>query len=367
MENKKIDKPGLFGITRSNRDYTLKDTWGKNQFNSSFPAALSCYLYSKGLKPVYYKTDENMNRVLAHIGVDELYGVDPLGDDIYFSFETQYTPFQKYVTGSIPRNDLVILSKGQCLSSLEIKLVALPDNVTCDFEDELYGSEIVIRPDTIIYLACSFINSFHDDRKKILEVIDGVGDSITDWTTADNVLPIIYDIYIAVKRLVKNSYTEQMPIVMEPVWKTEGKSSMLEENCLDVFVWSNCGLLKLFMPSEEDFVTDVHGIKTLQKISRHTRTMIWLFKMIKDYTENGHFDGASIIDELSYNTKNDKAFASNGLRTHPIMTCDELTKPRVRKNEIKNIILGGGQNLLSPERRFDAIIYNSPGLFKEDV
>lgn len=72
------------------------------------------------------------------------------------------------------------------------------------------------------------------------------------------------------------------------------------------------------------------------------------------------------IDELSYNTKNDKAFSSNGLRTHPIMACPELTHPRITKGEIKNIILGGGQNLLSPERRFDAIIYNSPDLFKED-
>ena len=48
------------------------------------------------------------------------------------------------------------------------------------------------------------------------------------------------------------------------------------------------------------------------------------------------------------------------------MTCAELTKPRIRKDEIKKIILGGGQNLLSPERRFDAIIYNSPDLFKEE-
>jgi len=40
-----------------------------------------------------------------------------------------------------------------------------------------------------------------------------------------------------------------------------------------------------------------------------------------------------------------------------------LSKPRIMKDEIKHIILGGGQNLLSPERRFDAIIFNSPGLF----
>ena len=46
------------------------------------------------------------------------------------------------------------------------------------------------------------------------------------------------------------------------------------------------------------------------------------------------------------------------------MTCDELTHPRINKNEIKNIILGGGQNLLSPERRFDAVIVNSPDLFE---
>lgn len=138
------NQPRLFGINHSNRDYTIPDTWEKNQFNSSFPAALACYLHSKGLKAVYYKADGEMNRDLQYIGIDELYGVDPLGDDIYFSFETQYTPFQKYIIGSIPRDDLVILSHGQCVSSIEIKLVALPDNPTCNLSDDKFGSEIVV-------------------------------------------------------------------------------------------------------------------------------------------------------------------------------------------------------------------------------
>ena len=116
-------------------------------------------------------------------------------------------------------------------------------------------------------------------------------------------------------------------------------------------------MLNLFMQEEnEEFRT----------ITRHTSTMIWLFKMLQEYAEKGRFNGAKIIDTLSYNLKNDKAFASNGLRTHPIMTCAELTKPRITKGEIRKVILGGGQYLLSPERRFDAIIYNSPDLFKED-
>jgi site-specific DNA-cytosine methylase len=34
------------------------------------------------------------------------------------------------------------------------------------------------------------------------------------------------------------------------------------------------------------------------------------------------------------------------------MTCDNLVKPRITKEEIKNIILGGGQNFLSRERSY---------------
>lgn len=139
------NNPRLFGIDNSNRDYNNRDTWGKNQFNSSFPASLACYMYSKGLKAVYYKADTNMKRNLQYLGIDDLYGIDPLGSEIYFSFETQYMPFQKYVVGSIPRNDLVILSHGQCINSIEIKLVALPDNSTCNGSDDTFGAEIVVN------------------------------------------------------------------------------------------------------------------------------------------------------------------------------------------------------------------------------
>lgn len=360
-----VDNPRLFGIVHSNRDYTLKDTWGKNQFNSSFPTALACYLYYKGLNAVYYTTDNKMNKTISQISISELYGINPLCNTVYFSFETQYTPFQKYVIGNIPRNDLVILSNGQCLSSLEIKLVALPDNPTCDLAEDQFGSEIVIRPDTIIYLACSFIKSLREDRIRIKELLGNKCDNLGDWTEIRDILPHTYEIYKAIKRVVEASYHAQAPVIMEPVWKTEGKSPRLADNCLDVFVWSNCGMLLLFMPSESDFVENTNGTKILKKIGRHERTMIWLYKMLLDYANNGRFDGGKIIDFLTYNTKNDKAFSSNGLRTRPIMACPELTSPRITKTEIKNIILGGGQNLLSPERRFDAIIYNSPDLFEE--
>ncbi|WP_071525305.1 HindVP family restriction endonuclease [Spirulina subsalsa] len=105
------------------------------------------------------------------------------------------------------------------------------------------------------------------------------------------------------------------------------------------------------------------ALNNFHKISRQVRTAIWLYKMLLDIKQQGQFDYQFIIDSLSYNTKNDKAFAASGTMTNKFMRCDRLTTPRIKKDEIKNIILGGGQHLLSPERRFDAIICNSPELF----
>lgn len=154
-----------------------------------------------------------------------------------------------------------------------------------------FGSEIVVRPDTIIYLACSFIQSYDDDPEAVKKAIGDAGKSIKDWTQATDVLPYIDEIYWAIRRVVKEKNDKQVPIIMEPVWKTEGKSPKLADNCLDVFVWSNFGMLNLFMPTEGDALTS---------ITRHTRTMIWLFKMLKDYSENGRFDGGKVIDELGW-------------------------------------------------------------------
>ena len=83
-----------------------------------------------------------------------------------------------------------------------------------------------------------------------------------------------------------------------------------------------------------------------------------------DVSNYDKFDYVEIIKNHSYGNANDKAFAISGIQTHKFLTCDELTHPRINKNEIKNIILGGGQNLLSPERRFDAVLFYSPEIFK---
>ena len=85
--------------------------------------------------------------------------------------------------------------------------------------------------------------------------------------------------------------------------------------------------------------------------------------MLLDFAIEGRIPYADIIKTLSYNAQTDKAFALNGANTNQYMACAELTNPRIKKDEIRNIVLGGGQNFLSPERRFDAVIVSNPELF----
>ncbi len=345
-------KPSLFGINKSNRDFTLKETWGKNQFNSSFPASLCCYLASKNLSAISLSIT-NGEFSSSTIEINDVFGIEPSDPDLYFAFESQHTPYQKFIIGTLPRTDLVIQkeSSGQCLSGLEIKLTALPDNATYNLDDEYYGSEIVVRPDTIVYLACSIALSLSNELGDIVPDI-----IIKDWSVPHLVLKKIDKIISIIQQISYALEEKQHSFLIQPIWKTIGKSPRLADNCLDVFAWSNAGF-SYFISSIANRNTDANGI------NRQTRTVVWLYKMLLEIKHKGKFNHKTIIDTLSFNTKNDKAFASAGNITNKYMACDRLKNPTITKSEIKNIILGGGQNLLSPERRFDAIIFNSPELF----
>ncbi|MGH1336217.1 MAG: HindVP family restriction endonuclease [Aureispira sp.] len=352
------EEPRLFGIKHSNRDFTKKQSWGKNQFNSSFPAALTAYLHAQNLDCKYLVVNNLLKVKHKKLAVEDFFGDAPTSENIFYAFEAQYTPYQQLVIGTLPRVDLVTQSKidGRCLTPIEIKLTALPDHTTCNLEENNYGSEIVVRPDTIVYLACSIATKIKTEKIEKLDLEKYT--KVKDWTDASEVINFLSHMIKDLDLICISLHDNQTPLVLQPIWKTKGKSPLLAENCLDCFVWSDLAFTRLFV----DVVK--HEISNNKKtISRNGRTLIWLFRMLYDFLIAGQFDHKKIIDKLSYNTKNDKAFSINGKVTHKYMKCVELTIPRIKKDEIKNIILGGGQELLSPERRFDAIIFNDTKIF----
>lgn len=89
---------GLFGQKYSSRDYRYEDSWGKNQFNSSFPASLVAYMGSKGLDPVYICTNKKNEIVHKNINTSDLLSVNPLSEDAYYNYEAEFYPYEQFYT-----------------------------------------------------------------------------------------------------------------------------------------------------------------------------------------------------------------------------------------------------------------------------
>ena len=268
--------PGLFGQKYSSRDYRHEDSWGKNQFNSSFPASLVAYMGSKGIDPVFICTNKNNDIVHKYISSSKLLGIDPLGDEAYYDYEASYYPYEQYYTASKKEKiDLVMINRmtQSPVSGLEVKLTTLPDNTTKDLPDADYGSEIVVRSPTILFVACSICACYDSptDKSMLHDKLNTIGQEIKDWSEIRQVVPHYNEIKEAILAVSGDLANKQVPLIVQPIWKTNRKLTDLEENCLDVFIWSNLSIIQM----------DLREASSDDDISRNQRTIIWLYKMLR--------------------------------------------------------------------------------------
>lgn len=352
-------EPSLFGLANSNKDFSNQESWGKNQFNNTFPVSLACYMASKSIDPVYLYMGKDKNLLHGNINSFDLFGLPATSPDLHFFFEGHFAPYLTMVIDGLEGVDLVTSNKKshEQLRALEIKLTAIPDHTTINANIENQGAEIVVRPQTISYLALSIAQNFINNsaRQYLRDILAPIDKNISDWGEPEYVRPYITEMVEALRTITTYKTENQKPMLIQTVWRTEGNLSVLSENCFDIFVWSDFGFINMFADSAVS--SPINGI------TRPARTVCWLTKMLYDFSIHGRIEPRKIQDELTYNTKNDKSFALGGLVTNPIMKCKELKKPRIKKSALKEIILGDGHKLLKPERRLDAAILGTPGLF----
>ena len=351
--------PSLFGISKSNRDFADAYYWGKNQFNSAFPVALACYLRSRALPAVYVKFKDTQSTIVDSIDIADVFGTHKPNEDLYFSFESRFDPFRDYVHDDLPAIDLVVCDgvREQQIRPLEIKLTTLPDNTTESLPEDQYGAELVIRSATTRYMALSMAMSVDGHRSRVREIFEPVFARIRDYNSKPEMLPIAARAVAGLENFLQEFKFAQKPLLVQPIWKTQGKSPILAAQCLDIFVWSDFALAHLFLDSARS--ASVAG-----NMNRQLRAALRMARFIYERSLTDKVFQAPIFDGMTYDFQNDKEFSIAGTKTRALMACDRLIKPAVSKEEIKNIILGGGQKFLSPERRFDAILYFSKDLFE---
>jgi HindVP restriction endonuclease len=357
--------PALFGITHSNRNFADKYYWGKNQFNSAFPVALTCYMRSKEMSLAYVRYRSNEKTEVVDIDVDDVLGSALPNENLYFSFESRFDRFKELVHDDLPPIDLVVCNgaRDSQIKPLEIKLTTLPDNTTEALTEDKYGAELVIRSATTRYLALSMVQSLRDNPSgnrlpEVRALFSPVFAKVRNWDSKAEMLQIAPLALQALDRFLNDFKDLQTPLLLQPIWKTLGKTPVLAEHCLDVFVWSDFALTHLFMESARNALG-------AQSISRQLRAALRLSRFLYESAGGSKVYQAPIYDGMTYDNQNDKEFAISGTKSRPLMACERLVKPSIRKDEIKNILLGGGHKHLSPERRFDAILYFSSDIFED--
>jgi len=350
--------PSLFGISRSNRNFADPYYWGKNQFNSAFPVALACYMRSRGTALNYVKFKDVMHTEVTDLAVSDLFGSSEPNESLHFSFETRFDHFRSFVHDELPAIDLVVGSGDPVrqIRPIEVKLTTLPDNTTEACAEDKYGAELVIRSATTRYMALSMAQAVHAHRSRVQEIFEPVCARIRNWDSKAEMVPLLGKAVSALELFLTEFKHLQSPLLMQPIWKTVGKSPVLAANCLDIFVWSDFALTHLFLDS-------ARNPRDPQSISRYGRASLRLMRFLYERSKADKVFQAPIYDGMTFDTQNDKEFAISGTRSRELMACPRLVKPAIAKEEIKNIILGGGQKFLSPERRFDAILYFSTDLF----
>ena len=362
-------RTGLYGLNNSNRDMSLKKHWGKNQFTTSFPMSVALFEDDKGFTPVYVKTDKNLKVVHDHISLNRAFNFndDVKHANLRFDFES-LADLDKRLngkgSGNSTRSDVVVSyfdnsnNKIGDNCGMEIKLTTVPDNVTASSPHEKQSSEIVIRPVSILHLSNVLAWDFRDKKetlKKILFPIMKIfGENNGQWINIDLIRQHLEEFVNVFTDILKETVDQQRPVLMQCIWRTKGKKPLLEKNAFETFFWSSHAFSELFIKSA-NIKKEIKSEN--QTFDRKTRSIIWIIRMLCYYVENHNIPGEDLIHMLSYGNQTDKAFAANGKLTLSFLECEELNNPRVLSSDLDSIILGKGNEYLSPERRLDATLY----------
>ena len=345
--------PRLFGISQSNRG--PDEMWGKNCFNSAFPAALACYMWARGIKPVYVRAMVSPGGLTvgnAKIGVNQVFNAPAKvrNEDLRFEFEAKFEPYFGYAQNpaEVDGADLVIRHGGKWLRLLQIKMTVVPDDGTSGESRENWGPELVLRPSDTCACALGIFHRIAGRAKEVEAIFRNPCATIQHWNNRTEIKARRNELFACVERFLAEFHGGQQPYLLQPIWMTEGKKPVLaSNNAFDIFVWSDYALIAACLAQA----------KGKKDIDRATRAVVRFARAQYELATLGKIHIRRIYRAMDFGRQTDKELAMSGKMTRKHMTSPRRTSPILPPEVLPEIILNGGQKLLSPERRFDQTVY----------
>ena len=342
---------GLFGIEHSNR--RASDHWGKNCFNSSFPAATASYMMVNNIPAIYIKLDKidgHLKVVASEVSIREVFNCgNRMPSDLFFAFESAFEPYQEYSFDPIDGIDMVIKDlDGNFLSPLEVKLTVLPDNTTYKKPEDQWGSEMVVRSATTSYCALGMCDALKADARQVREIFEDACSSIQSWDNDFEMTHKIPLLCTGIDDFQRRYYYKQKPLLMQTLWKTQGKSPMLAEQAFDLVVWSDYAFSRLFIDG---------SYEPAPTMSRPMRATARLARCLWELSKSSKIRLVDIYRQMAFGNQTDKEFSIPGQKWKTYVSSPRTTIPILSKCAVRQIIEDGYIERLSPERRFDQTLY----------
>lgn len=342
---------GLYGIEFSNR--SSDDHWGKNCFNSSFPAAMASYMMENDIPAIYIKLEDvngTLKTVAKEISLREVFNCgNKRASELSFNFESIFQPYQQYSFDTIDGIDLVVKDiEGHFLSPLEVKLTVLPTDSTSRQSEDKWGCELVVRSATTSYCALGMFDAVKDDSREVREIFENACSSIQMWDNDYEMTHKITLISESIDRFERRYLERQKPLLMQTLWKTQGKSPLLAEQAFDIVVWSDYAFSRLFIDGAYEIAPTM---------SRPMRASARLARCLWELSKSGKIRVVDIYRQMAFGNQTDKEFAIGGSKWRQYVTSERIIRPILHKDIVNQIIQPGYIEKLSPERRFDQTLY----------
>ncbi len=288
--------------------------------------------------------------VASEIPVSDIFNCqNRQAEELYFSFESVYELYQKYSFDAIDGIDLVIKDlDGNFLSPLEVKLTVLPDNTTYKKPEKFWGSELVVRSATTSYSALGMFDAIKHDSEKVREIFETACSAIQSWDNDFEMTHKTPSLKNCMDAFQKKYYIHQKPLLMQTLWKTQGKSPLLADQAFDIVVWSDYAFSRLFIDSSSE---------TTNTMSRPMRATARLARCLWELSKSGKIRITDIYRQMAFGNQTDKEFSIPGNKWRTYVETPRALRPTLPKTAVHSIIENGYIEKLSPERRFDQTLY----------
>ena len=340
------DAPTFYGLENCNLQ--PHEQWDRDNFPRMFSVALCNYLgdSGKGVNLVSFGSGASIVRTEP---VSAVYGTGCRPSQLLFDLDSVYEPHLELASG-VPESDLVIRGEGHVpIGRLDVLASVIPDASTRGLPPELSGPEVTLRTRDLKNLALSMASSLMCERERALDILDDIQPAPVDWEDWGMVSSINDDILRVLDRLESELSDRQSPFMLQSVWRSEEDGPLLADDAMDVFVWTDFALSRLFLDSTR---RSSDGSPT-----RPLRCAVRLYRMLEEILSGGHPDLDLLMLETQYGIQGNRELMVNGKTTNRYMASDRLTRPCVGSDEMPMLASKGFESMIVPERRLDSSVY----------